>query len=119
MRVAFEYALIRLVPRIERGEMMNVGIVVYCRSRDFLSVRTHVDPERLRALDPEADLDAVQAVLIGYQQACDEEKRMTLGERFRWLTSPRSTIVQPGAVHTGLTEDPALELERLFSVLVL
>ena len=117
-RVAFEYALIRLVPRIERGEMMNVGLVVYCRSRDFLAVRTHLDPDRLRALDPGADLGAVEAVLLGYQQACDEERRMTLGERFRWLTSPRSTIVQPGAVHTGLTEDPAAELERLFSVLV-
>jgi len=119
MRVAFEYALIRLVPRIERGEMMNVGVVVYCRSRDFLAVRTHVDPDRLRALDPDADLDAVEKVLIGWQQACDEEQRMTLGERFRWLTSPRSTIVQPSPAHTGLTADPALELERLFAVLVL
>ncbi|MEV0272133.1 DUF3037 domain-containing protein [Hamadaea sp. NPDC050747] len=118
-RVAFEYALIRLVPRIERGEMMNVGLVVYCRSRDFLAVRTHVDPDRLRALDPGADLDAVEAVLLGYRQVCDDERRMTLGERFRWLTSPRSTVVQPGPAHTGLTDDPAVELERLFAVLVL
>ena len=118
MRVSFEYAAIRLVPRIERGELMNVGIVLYSRSRDYLAVRTHVDEARLRALDPDADLAAVEAVLAGWGQTCDQEQRMTLGERFRWLTSPRSTILQPGPVHTGLTEDPAAELDRLLDLLV-
>lgn len=118
MRSAFEYAVIRLVPRVERGEIMNVGIVLYSRSRDYLAVRTHFDEARLRAFAPEADLDAVREVLDGWQQTCDSEQRMTLGERFRWLTAPRSTIVQPGPVHTGLTEEPAAELDRLLTLLV-
>jgi hypothetical protein len=118
-RVAFEYAVIRLVPSIERGEQINVGLVVYCQARDFLHVRTHITEDRLRALDPAADLAEVQAVLDGWARTCDHEKRMSLGERFRWLTSPRSTVVQPGPVHSGLTADPAGELERLLARLVL
>jgi hypothetical protein len=118
-RVPFEYAVIRLVPSIERGEQINIGLVVYCRARDFLAVRTHITEERLRVLDPQADLSAVQTVLDGWSQTCDHEKRMTLGERFRWLTAPRSTVVQPGPVHSGLTTDPAAELERLLGRLVL
>jgi hypothetical protein len=117
-RMPFEYAAIRLVPRIERGELMNVGIVLYCQSRGYLAVRTHVDEARLRALDPNADLAAVEAVLRGWADTCSHEHRMTLGERFRWLTAPRSTIVQAGPVHSGLTEDPAAELERLVDLLV-
>jgi hypothetical protein len=117
-RVPFEYAVIRLVPHIERGEQINVGLVLYCRSHDFLAVRTHIDESKLRALDPDADLPAVETVLAGWEQTCDREKRMTLGERFRWLTSPRSTVVQPGPVHTGLTTDPAGELDRLLRLLV-
>lgn len=117
-RVAFEYAVIRLVPSIERGEQINVGLVVYCRKRDFLAVRTHITWERLAALDPTADLADVQEVLDGWTRTCDQEKRMTLGERFRWLTSPRSTVVQPGPVHSGLTTDPAAELDRLLDRLV-
>jgi hypothetical protein len=118
-RVPFEYAVIRLVPSIERGEQINVGLVVYCRMRDFLAVRTHITRERLRALDPGADLAEVEEVLDGWARTCDQEKRMTLGERFRWLTSPRSTVVQPGPVHSGLTADPAAELDRLLARLVL
>jgi hypothetical protein len=118
-RVAFEYAVIRLVPSIERGEQINVGVVVYCQPRDFLAVRTHLTGERLRALDPAADPAEVQTVLDGWARTCHQEKRMTLGERFRWLTSPRSTAVQPGPVHSGLTTDPARELDRLFARLVL
>lgn len=118
-RVQFEYAVIRLVPSIERGEQINVGLVVYCRSRDYLAVRTHITRERLDALDPSADLAEVQAALDGWARTCDQEKRMTLGERFRWLTAPRSTVVQPGPVHSGLTTDPAAELDRLLTRLVL
>lgn len=118
-RVLFEYAVIRLVPSIERGEQINVGLVVYCRSRDFLAVRTHITKERLRSLDSGADLADVQLVLDGWARTCDHEKRMTLGERFRWLTSPRSTVLQPGPVHSGLTTDPAAELDRLLARLVL
>ncbi|NUT32458.1 MAG: DUF3037 domain-containing protein [Hamadaea sp.] len=118
MKTPFEYAVIRFVPRVERGEIMNVGIVLYSRSRDYLAVRTHIDENRVRAVAPDADLDGVREVLDGWQRTCDAEQRMTLGERFRWLTAPRSTIVQPGPVHTGLTEDPAAELDRLLTLLV-
>jgi hypothetical protein len=124
MRVPFEYAVIRVLPRIERGEQINVGVVVYCQSRDFLCARTHLDPNRLRALDPGIDLDPIVAVLRSWERTCDGGQAagraagMTLGERFRWLTAPRSTIVQSGPAHTGLTDDPDAELDRLLDVLV-
>jgi hypothetical protein len=120
----FEYAALRVVPRVERGEAMNVGVVVYCQARDFLGCRSHVDESRLRALDTTLDLDgvrkalkAVTALCCGGEdagQAADEPP----GSRFRWLTAPRSTIVQPGPVHAGLTTDPEAELDRLLDLLV-
>lgn len=124
MRQPFEYAAIRVVPRVERGELINVGVVLYCQSRDFLGARTALDPDRLRALDPGVDLDAVAAVLQAWETTCaggagsGPAGEMRLGERFRWLTAPRSTVVQPGPVHSGLTEDPAAELDRLLELLV-
>jgi hypothetical protein len=124
-RDPFEYAVIRLVPRVERGELINVGVLLYCQRRDYLGARTRLDPDRARALDPRVDLDAVRAALHGWEVACGggpeggpAAARMKRGERFRWLTAPRSTIVQAGPVHTGLTDDPAAQLERLFEVLV-
>jgi Protein of unknown function (DUF3037) len=120
----YEYAVLRVIPNIERGETMNVGVVVYCQKRDFLGCRTHVDAERLQALDPGLDLDgvrnaleAVDAVCYGGDQA-GQAGGESLGGRFRWLTAPRSTVVQPGPVHPGLTDDPAAELSRLFELLV-
>jgi hypothetical protein len=120
----FEYAALRVVPRVERGEAMNVGVVVYCQARDFLGCRSHLDEPRLRALDTTLDLDgvrkalkAVTALCCGGEdagQAADEPP----GSRFRWLTAPRSTIVQPGPVHAGLTTDPEAELDRLLDLLV-
>jgi hypothetical protein len=125
VRDPFEYAVIRLVPRVERGEQINVGVVLYCQRRDYLGARTHLDPERLRALDPDADPDAVRAALHAWETTClggpaggPAAERMRLGERFRWLTAPRSTMVQSGPVHTGLTDDPAGELDRLLDLLV-
>jgi hypothetical protein len=113
-KVQFEYAVIRLMMNIERGELVNVGVVVYSRSRDFLAVRTHVDERKVRILDPDADLADIETALAGWAATCDNEDRMSLGERFRWLTSPRSTMVQAGPVHSGVTDDPAGELDRLF-----
>ncbi|MBM0239225.1 DUF3037 domain-containing protein [Micromonospora sp. ATA32] len=121
MREPFEYAVIRLVPRIERGEQLNVGVLLYCQSRDFLGARTHLDADRVRALAPDVDLPAVAAVLGSWDRTCDGDgpaAGMRLGERFRWLAAPRSTMVQAGPVHTGLTVDPAAELERLLDSLV-
>jgi len=122
-RVPFEYAVLRVVPRIERGEFINAGVLVYCRDRDFLGARVHLDADRLRALDPTADADAIGAALDAAADTCSGHgdgpaAAEQIGRRFRWLTAPRSTVVQPGPVHTGLTADPAAELDRLLDLLV-
>ena len=119
MRIPYEYATIQAVPRIERGELINVGVLLYCQRRDFLQARTHLDEDRLRALDPGVDLDAVRTALTGWEKTCvGTAQPMSLGERFRWLVAPRSTILRAGPVHMGLAEDPAAELERLTALLV-
>ncbi len=119
---AFEYALIRAVPRIERGECLNVGVIVYCQAADYLGARVQVDESRLLALDPSADIDAVTSAVNAVKSTCagagGPAAGAKPGERFRWLTAPRSTIVQPGPVHSGLTESPEAELARLFDDLV-
>ncbi len=116
----FEYALIRLVPRVERGESINVGVIVYSKTFRFLRTKIDLNEPRLRALDPAVDLDAVRAALTALERACTEGPlaEQTLGERFRWLTAPRSGMVQPGPVHGGITADPAAELVRLYDTLV-
>lgn len=123
-RHVFEYALLRVVPRIERGECVNAGVLVYCRPKSFVAARTHLDEARLLALDPKADLSGVRAALRAVEGVCaggdaaGQAARDDAGRRFRWLIAPRSTIVQPGPVHTGLTADPAAEVERLLELLV-
>ncbi|GLZ04489.1 hypothetical protein Acsp03_19550 [Actinomadura sp. NBRC 104412] len=123
-RHVFEYAALRVVPRVERGEAMNVGVVVYCQALDFLGCRSHMDESRLLALDPALDLDGVRSALRAVDALCcgGEQAGQAAGEsqgsRFRWLTAPRSTIVQPGPVHAGLTADPKAELDRLLGLLV-
>jgi Protein of unknown function (DUF3037) len=121
VRVPYEYAAIQAVPRVERGELINVGVVLYCQLRDFLAARTHLDAGRLLALDPDADLEAIRGALVAWEAACtddDPSRGMTLGERFRWLVAPRSTILRAGPVHMGLAEDPQSELDRLLTLLV-
>jgi hypothetical protein len=122
--LVYEYAVLRVIPSIERGEVINVGVLVYCRALDFLGCRTHLDETRLRAFAPALDvegvrmaLDAVKALCCGGEQA-GQAATESPGRRFRWLTAPRSTIVQPGPVHPGLTTDPAAELDRLLGLLV-
>jgi hypothetical protein len=128
-RHPFEYALLRVVPRIERGESLNAGVVLYSRPLDFLGARVHLDAQRLHALDPAADPELIDAALRAVQAHCSHERvearhaapagREDRGRRFRRLTAPRSTIVQAGPVHTGLTADPEAELEHLLTTLVL
>ena len=121
MSDTYEYAILRVVPRIERGEQVNVGVLLHCRHRDHLTVRVHVDPARLHALAPDLDLDAVAAALEAWERAVRGEgpaASLSPGERFRWMTAPRSTIVQAGPVHTGLTADPEAEVDRLAAALV-
>lgn len=123
-REVFEYALLRVVPRVERGECFNAGVLVYSRAHSFVAARTHLDEGKLRALDPAADLVGVRAALRAVENVCGggdaagQAAGDDAGRRFRWLIAPRSTVVQPGPVHTGLTLDPAAEVERLLDVLV-
>jgi hypothetical protein len=123
-RDVFEYALLRVVPRVERGECFNAGVVVYCRAKSFVAARTHLDEVKLGALDPGADVTGVRAALHAVEGVCrggedaGQAARDDPGRRFRWLVAPRSTVVQPGPVHTGLTADPEAEVERLLTLLV-
>ncbi|MBR8743073.1 DUF3037 domain-containing protein [Nocardiopsis sp. MG754419] len=123
-RAVFEYALLRVVPCLERGECVNAGVIVYSQDRAFLAARSDLDEDRLRALDPGVDvvgvrraLEAVEAMCRGGAEA-GPAGRERPGPRFRWLTAPRSTIVQAGPVHGGLTVDPEAEVERLLDRLV-
>ncbi|MEV0391174.1 DUF3037 domain-containing protein [Nonomuraea sp. NPDC050643] len=121
-RDVYEYAVIRVMPKVERGELINAGVLLYCQPRDYLCARVELDPLRLRALDPHADIDAIHRALSAYELACGDDAGPLTGEslggRFRWLTAPRSTIVQTGPVHAGLTAEPGTELARLFDKLV-
>ena len=123
-RAAYAYAVIRLVPRVERGECLNVGVVLFCRPRRFLGARTWLDEARLRAFAPGLDLegvarhlDAVERVALG-DPAGGPIARLPAPERFGWLVAPASTIVQPGPVHGGASADPAAALATLFERLV-
>ncbi|MEV7086317.1 DUF3037 domain-containing protein [Streptomyces sp. NPDC093085] len=120
----YEYALVRVVPRVERGEFFNAGVLVYCRARSWVGARTHLDEAKLAALDPQADVAGVRAALRAVEGVCaggdgaGQAGADDAGRRFRWLIAPRSTVVQPGPVHTGLTADPEAEMERLLRSLV-
>lgn len=123
-RDPYQYAIVRLVPRIERGECLNVGIVLLCRSQRFLGARAVLDEVRLAGFAPQLTvaavrphLDAIEAIARGAADA-GPIAALTPAERFHWLVAPASTIIQTSAVHTGLTADAAGELERLVDQLV-
>jgi hypothetical protein len=122
MSALFEYAVLQAVPRVERGECVNVGVVLYSQEREFLDALTHVDESRLRALDADVDLASIDAALDAVVRACRGEGpagETPLRQRFGWLTAPRSTVVRSGPIHLGKTDDPAAELSRLHRKLVL
>lgn len=120
----YDYAVIRVVPRVERGEQINAGVILSCADLDFLAARIALDEAVLRALDPTVDVDAVRDQLAAIVVVCrggpdaGAVGLMPTRGRFRWLVSPRSTIVQPSAVHTGRTADPAASLDQLLSRIV-
>jgi hypothetical protein len=120
----FQYVVLRCVPRVDREEFVNVGVVLYCQQADFLASAAHVDRSRLAALSPEVDVDAVCSALEAVEGVCrgdesaGEAGRGALGTRFGFLKAPRSTVVQPGPVHGGTTDDPARQLEHLLDRLV-
>lgn len=123
-RSAFEYAAIRVVPRVERGEFVNVGALLLCRQRRFLAARLRLDLDRIRTLDATLDLELLRAqlehipLLCAGGAAAGPIGALPSYERFRWLTAPRSTVIQPSPVHVGLCDDPEAALERLFAQLV-
>jgi hypothetical protein len=123
-RELFQYALLRVVPDLERGEALNAGVVLFCRRLGFLGLRVGLDERRLAALAPGADAAAIARRLEDLRRIADGDEtagqvaRLDPSERFGWLTAPASTVVQPSAVHTGLCDDPAAMLDRLFGRLV-
>ncbi len=122
---SFDYAVIRVVPRVERGELINAGIVLFCLGRDYLAARVEVNEPRLRALWPEIDVDLVRKHLDSIPRICAGTPdsgpigRLSLRERFHWLVAPRSTIIQVSPAHTGLCgHHPEASLEKLFREMV-
>jgi hypothetical protein len=120
----YDYAIIRIVPRVERGEQINVGVILSCADLEFLEARIELDEPRLLALDPGLDLEAVRANLATIPAVCQGGPGAgPIGElpqrgRFRWLVSPRSTVIQMSPVHTGRTQAPGAALERLLDTMV-
>jgi hypothetical protein len=120
----YDYAIIRVVPRVDRGELINAGVILSCPSVDFLEARVELDVERLLALDPSIDLAATKANLEMIPRVCrGGAEAGPIGElaqraRFHWLVSPRSTIIQMSPVHTGRTDDPEKALQRLLQTMV-
>ncbi len=132
----YQYVALRCVPRVDREEFVNVGVVLYCHAEGFLGSASLIDEERLRSLDPGIDIEAVRHALVAVESVCRGEAHVDFGvgsrataygerdaaddqsSRFGFLRAPRSTVVQPGPVHGGLTDDPAAELDRLLLALV-
>jgi hypothetical protein len=123
----FEYAILRVAPDAERGELVNVGVVVFCRTRSYLGVRLELGERQVAALAtlaPDLDIAAIRAHLDSIRgvaagdPAAGPIAKLAAPERFRWLSSPSSTMIQPSDVHGGVTDDPEAELEALFERLV-
>ena len=121
---SYDYAVIRVVPRVERQEFINVGVILWCRDQEFIEARIELDEARLRALDPSIDLDAVHRHLASITKICAGGAdagpigQLSRRERFDWLVAPRSTIIQTSAVHTGRCADPSATMERLMETMV-
>ncbi len=123
-RCSFDYAILRVVPRVDREEFINVGVVLYCLSQDFLQAKVELDEARLRALDPTADVALIRSHLETFPRVCAGGAgagpigKLSQKERWHWLVAPRSTMVQVSAVHSGLCESPQLALERVLERMV-
>lgn len=123
-RSPFAYAVLRVVPRIERGERFNAGVVVFCRQRGFLGAKVELDDRRLAALAPDTSANDVRAHLEALVNVAAGDSdagaiaALPASERFGWLVAPSSTVIQPSEVHTGLTDDPVATLDALFRELV-
>ena len=120
----FQYAIVRVVPRVERGETLNAGVILLCRPKRFLAARVELDETRLLAMAPEADLATIRSHLSVVERIAAGDPgagpiaALGQGERFHWLVAPSSTVIQPSEVHTGICDDPDAELDHLFERLV-
>lgn len=120
----FEYAIIRVVPRVERGEFLNVGVILYCASKNFLQIKYSLNKERLLALSPEIEINEVREILHSFEQICKGTAeggsiaKLPLSSRFRWLTAARSTIIQSSPVHPGLCSDMDKTIDKLYKEMV-
>ena len=120
----FQYAVVRVVPRVERGETLNAGVILLCRPKRFLAARVALERARLGALAPDVDPATIETHLEGIVRIARGDPdagpiaALSQGERFHWLVAPSSTVIQPSEVHTGLCDDPAEELDHLFERLV-
>ncbi|MEM6963608.1 MAG: DUF3037 domain-containing protein [Bacteroidota bacterium] len=118
-RVVFEYAFIRFVPRVERGEFLNVGVILFCKRKDYLDVKIHLDEPRILAFAKDTDLEDLKRYLRSWELIAHGKPeggslaQMDTPSRFRWLTAARSTIIQNSKVHTGLCSSPTKMLEKL------
>ena len=120
----YDYAIVRVVPKVERAEFINVGAIVSCPAQSFLEARIELDEARLRALDPTLDIEWIREHLAGIPIICAGGERagpigeLTQRERFYWLVAPRSTVIQTSPTHTGCCQDPAEVVERLLETMV-
>ena len=123
-RCSFDYAVIRVVPRVEREEFVNAGVILFCLERDFLAARVELDRQRVRALFPGTDLQLVEEHLAALARVAEGGAgsgpigRLSLRERFHWLVAPRSTVIQVGPVHSGVCDDPDRAIEKLLDRMV-
>lgn len=123
-RRAFDYVVVQVVPRVDRDERMNAGVILFCPASGFLGCRVALDSERLRALSPDVDVDGVAQQLAAIQAVAEGERgagpiaALSRSERFHWLSAARSTVVQPSVAHAGLCDDPTAALDRLFRAVV-
>jgi len=121
----FEYAVIRVVPHVEREEFLNIGVILYCSGRKYLSTRFNIDEDRIRALCKKIDISELKEHITSFQRICEGGAqagpigKLPIAERFRWLTATRSTVLQTSKTHPGLCLDPQETMDRLFTQLVL
>ena len=124
-KYTFEYAIVRIVPKVEREEFFNVGVILFSKRKKFLDIKYHVNPDKLNALSSDSDLNMVNDYLNAWKLICEGEPsggkigQLELSDRFRWLTACRSTIIQSSKTHPGLCHDPKKTLEDIFKKYVL
>ncbi len=124
-KILYEYAIVRLVPKVERGEFLNIGVILIAKSKDYLGLKFHLDEDRICAFSKEVDIDMVREYLKGWELVCDGNEAggkigsLEIRVRFRWLTANRSTIIQSSPVHPGFCTDPSEELAKLMTKFVL